>query len=302
MPRSARMLFDDGPATYHVMSHAALDGHPLGAVEKDYLVSLIRRFAELYFVNILGFCIMGNHFHLLVRIFPGSEVSDEEVLQRFKSRYGEKAEAGAKQLAELRNKWSSLSEFVGEVKQTFSRYYNKVHKRRGYFWGDRFKSVLVEDGRTLVNCLAYIDLNPVRAGLVARPEDYRWCSLAYHVQRGNADSLLSMDFGLAEWGIDESERLTQYRGFLYELGAMDRGMGTIPQEILEKERSRDFRITAGERFMQRCRYFTDSGVIGSRRFVQDMARRFGLRSAVGREPKMIPGLEGSFSLRHLSET
>ena len=70
----------------------------------------------------------------------------------------------------------------------FTRYYNKRHNRRGYFWGDRFKSVIVEKGETLINCLAYIDLNPLRAGLVERPEDYRWNSLGYHVQTGNKDN------------------------------------------------------------------------------------------------------------------
>jgi len=53
-----------------------------------------------------------------------------------------------------------LSEFVREIKVGFTRYYNKRHNRRGYFWGDRFKSVIVEKGETLINCLAYIDLNP----------------------------------------------------------------------------------------------------------------------------------------------
>ena len=96
----------------------------------------------------------------------------------------------------LRAKLSSLSEFVREIKVGFARYYNKNHHRRGYFWGERFKSVIVENGETLINCLAYIDLNPVRAGLVERPEDYRWNSLGYHVQTNNEDNFLSLDFGL----------------------------------------------------------------------------------------------------------
>jgi hypothetical protein len=49
---------------------------------------------------------------------------------------------------------------VREIKVGFTRYYNKRHNRRGYFWGDRFKSLIVEKGETLINCLAYIDLNP----------------------------------------------------------------------------------------------------------------------------------------------
>ncbi len=75
-----------------------------------------------------------------------------------------------------------------ELKQTFTRFYNRRHDRRGYFWGDRFKSLIVEDGETLINCLAYIDLNPVRAGIVERPEEYRWSSLGYHVQTNNKDN------------------------------------------------------------------------------------------------------------------
>ena len=47
-----------------------------------------------------------------------------------------------------------------DIKVNFSRFYNRRHNRRGYFWGDRFKSVIVDRGETLVNCLAYIDLNP----------------------------------------------------------------------------------------------------------------------------------------------
>ena len=52
----------------------------------------------------------------------------------------------------------------------------------GVFLGpwSRFKSVLLEEGETLIQCLAYIDLNAVRAGIVQRHEDYRWCSLGYH--------------------------------------------------------------------------------------------------------------------------
>ena len=48
-----------------------------------------------------------------------------------------------------------------------------ISSKKGYFWSERFKSVIVENGGTLINCLAYIELNPVRAGLVKRPEDYR---------------------------------------------------------------------------------------------------------------------------------
>ncbi|CAB1064633.1 hypothetical protein D1BOALGB6SA_9429 [Olavius sp. associated proteobacterium Delta 1] len=81
-----------------------------------------------------------------------------------------------------------------EIKVGFARFYNRRHNRRGYFWGDRFKSVIVDKGETLVNCLAYIDLNPLRAGLVDRPEDYRWNSLGYHLQTQNKDQFVSENY------------------------------------------------------------------------------------------------------------
>jgi putative transposase len=71
--------------------------------------------------------------------------------------------------------------------------------------------VIVENGETLINCLAYVDLNPVRAGLVKRPEDYRWCSLGYHAQTRNKGGFLSLDFGLLEFGVkSRKERLRNF--------------------------------------------------------------------------------------------
>ena len=58
----------------------ALDGFPLGDIEKDFMLDLIRRYAALYFVEILGFCLMGNHFRLLVRMLPEHQFADEEVM------------------------------------------------------------------------------------------------------------------------------------------------------------------------------------------------------------------------------
>ena len=61
MPRTSRMIIADEKAVYHVMSRTALDGFPLKDVEKDFMLDLIKRFSSLYFVEILGFCLMGNH-------------------------------------------------------------------------------------------------------------------------------------------------------------------------------------------------------------------------------------------------
>jgi len=189
--------------------------------QKEFLLKLIRRLSSIYFAEVIGFCLMGNHFHLLVKMHPGEEYSDEEIKRRFKIMYGDKSERKLAdgQIPSLRLKWASLSEYVKDIKQTFSRFYNRLHHRKGFFWSERFKSVIVDNGETLINCLAYIDLNPVRAGMVEKPEDYRWNSLGYHVQANNKDDFLSLDFGPKEFGTkEECERLMLYREFVYEKG------------------------------------------------------------------------------------
>jgi hypothetical protein len=66
--------------------------------------------------------------------------------------------------------------------------------------------VIVDKGEALINCLAYIDLNPLRAGLVDRHEEYRWNSLGYHVQTENKDRFLFNDFGLKEFNLTQGMR------------------------------------------------------------------------------------------------
>ncbi len=130
-------------------------------------------------------------------------------------------------------------------------------------WAERFKSQIVEKGETLINCLAYIDLNPVRAGLVEKPEDYRWNSLGYHVQTNNKYNFLSTDFGLKEFGEkDEPERLRRYRRFVYKAGSIKLKKGyKIESEIIEKEQSKNFELTRPDRFLYRTRHLSESWII-----------------------------------------
>ena len=256
MPRTQRMIIDDQSTVYHVMSRTALDGFPLGDIEKDFMLDLIRRYAALYLVEILGFCIMGNHFHILVRVIPEYKFADEDILKRHVGFYGDERIFADGLIPSLRMKLSNLSEFLREIKVNFARFYNRRHNRRGYFWGDRFKSVIVENGETLINCLAYIDLNPLRAGLVERPEQYRWNSLGYHVQTKNRDNFLSTDFGLKEFNVkSEKERIRRYRRYVYEAGAISRPdkmqAKVINDKVVSKERKKDFEISRIMRFRYR---------------------------------------------------
>ena len=142
MPRIARLVVKGEPAVYHVVSRTALDGYVLGDVEKDYLLNLIKHLSTVYFAEVLGFCLMGNHFHLLVKMHTGEDYPDEEIKRRFKRYYGDnnKKELNEGQIPYFREKWSNLSEYVKEIKQGFSRYYNKTHNRKGFFWSEDSKA------------------------------------------------------------------------------------------------------------------------------------------------------------------
>ena len=308
MPRTARMIVPDEQAVYHVMSRTALDGFPIGDVEKDFLLSVLKRFSKLYLSEILGFCIMGNHFHLLVKMLPESDFSDNEILKRCRRMYGDDYDIPDERLPVIRKKLASLSELMRDIKVNFTRYYNRRHHRRGYFWGERFKSVIVDRGETLVNCLAYIDLNPLRAGLVKRPEEYRWSSIGYHIQTENRDNFLSTDFGLKEFNVSgEKERIRRYRRYMYEAGCVDRPdkgkSRVIDPRILYKEKKKGFKLSRASRLRYRTRYFTDSGIIGSREFVSSHYQRFQhlFMSKDEKKPKPINGLSGIYSLKQLSE-
>ncbi len=144
MPRIARLKVKGEPAVYHVMSRAALEGFVLGDVKKDYLLKLIQKLSKAYFAEVLGFCLMGNHFHLLIRMHPGEDYDDEEIKRRYKLYYGEDSKAEVndqKMIRLLRKKWANLSEYMKEIKQGFSRFYNRRNNRKGFFWLERKERV-----------------------------------------------------------------------------------------------------------------------------------------------------------------
>ena len=190
---------NSGGQAYHVMSRTAGGEKLFGEVEKEAFRRLMWRMARFSGVEILTYALMANHFHILVKVperarflrrFEG-EGGEGKLLEHLSLLYskafiaGVKAElarvreAGRREEAEailetFRKRFCDLSCFVKELKERFSRWFNKHHDRRGTLWMERFKSVLVEDGEALRTMALYIDLNPVRAGLVEDPEEYRW--------------------------------------------------------------------------------------------------------------------------------
>jgi REP element-mobilizing transposase RayT len=303
MPRIARFVRSDVPTIYHVISRTALAGFPLEAAEKNYLLELVRRLSKFYFVDVLGFCIMSNHFHWVGRVYPENHLSDDEIRKRLKFWFPEGRVITDQDIGRFRTRWSSLSSFIKDIKQQFTNYYNQRHNREGFFWGGRFKSLIVQDGRSLINLLAYVDLNPVRAGIVKRPEAYRWCSLGYHVLTDNKDDVLSLNFGMREWGEDKpSEMLRKYRQFLYETGAVNTGKGqAMDAKIVARERKKNFALKRFELFSFRARYFTDAGIMGSKEFVQEVFDQVKhlLDSKNERRFTPVGGIGGVYSMKSL---
>ena len=85
--RYPRLFFKNEELVYHVMSRTALSGYVLTDHEKSFLLRLITQLSQVYFFDILAFCIMGNHFHLMVRNRKEHHFSDEEILNRLYNYY-----------------------------------------------------------------------------------------------------------------------------------------------------------------------------------------------------------------------
>ena len=305
MGRIPRMVRTDPhqKTIYHIISRTALAGLPFEAEHKDELLKIIKFYSRAYAVDVLGFAIMSNHFHLLVAMHPADTLSDDEVRKRVQHLYKNREDVFDFELDDFRRRFSSLSDYVKDIKQTFSRYFNRYHERKGTLWSERFKSVIVEEGGVAMHCLAYVDLNPVRAGIVKRPEQYRWSSIGYRVQRGTEDGFLSGSYGADSEDADAAERFRVYRKYLYEVGRIEkRGAARIEAGIYNDAAACDFNISAMDRFGVRNRYFVDSGVIGSRVFVSTIFDEFRERCRwrAIRKPKRVTGVDGMYSLKRLS--
>jgi hypothetical protein len=208
--RHRRVKFLPGKSStcFHVMSRLCEGVAYFDDTEKEALVLVLRRLARFCGLNLLTYCVMGNHFHALVRVpdrhewlmrFEG-EAGEARLLSHLRTLYSKAfvelltaqlarwRQDGREDLAKaclegIKARFCDLSIFGKEIKARFARWYNYRHSRRGVLWMGRFKSVLVEGHQTagkrgaldaLQVMAAYIDLNPVRAGVVESADAYRW--------------------------------------------------------------------------------------------------------------------------------
>jgi len=298
----ARIKVAGESAVYHCISRVVGGQMLLEDLGKEKLAELLGRLAEFCGVEVITYCMMSNHFHLLLRVPVRVELSDAELLAKMVKFYGKKgmltvlAQEGLKLRGKLDpdlrasvvRRMGDVSAFMQEFKQRFSRWYNKVTGRFGTLWAERFTSLVVEDSaKALRTVAAYIDLNPVRAGLVKDPQDYRFCGYAAALTGAKAIRQGLMSFlKPADW----VKAAAEYRMLLFVTGgsANRSDKAVLDPQAIKAELARGGELSLGQVLRLRVRHLTDGVFLGSKEFVNEMfARhrdRFGSRRKDGARP------------------
>ena len=320
----------DGAGYYHCMSRIIERRQILSEAEKQRLYGLMHSLAAFGGLNVLTYALMSNHFHVLVHVPAHKELGDAEFLKRlaFLFRPDEVRQIG-QQLQDFRQhgqdqaaealkgrytyRMENISEFCKALKQRFSQSYNVRAGRNGPLWEQRFKSILIEGSEhALLAVAAYIDLNPVRAGLAADPKDYRFCGYGEAVggsrtARLGLRKLMEVSGpGRHSWG--DTQRA--YRQQLYGRGAQ-RGVdpagkpirsGFTPQQV-QQVIDEGGRLPMHEVLRCRVRYFADGVALGSAAFLETVFQRyrgqFGPRRQTGARPMRFGDWGGLCTLRDL---
>jgi len=301
VPRSSRSWTSELAGSFHIISRIAGRDLLMGDKAKEVFLLLLEKYARGFFVDVHAFCIMGNHFHILAtgREQQAGTASNKGLIRRYQKIYGDEAEPpmGASERDEtvlsdedsgmerLRRRLGSISRFTQELKQNFSRWYNKQSGRKGYLWSERFKGVIIGKGAAQLVCSAYIDLNPIRAGLVKRPEDYRWSSLGLRSRNPRRAYNLLKPVSLKADGrpLDHA----WYRQFVYEAGGIKKpGQAKISERKVREVQALMGRLKLGGQLRYRFRNLTEGQAIGSKKLieqVQKVNRRKHVKARILRE-------------------
>ena len=179
MPRRKRTYFPGLP--YHLVQRG--NNREVCFVEPEnyqYYLELWKECSKRYQVSVHAYCLMTNHIHFLVT----PEYSD------------------------------SISRAMSVIGSRYAYYFNKTYKRSGTIWEGRHKSSLIQSDRYFLTCCRYIELNPVAAGMVNKPEEYKWSSYLANAW-GRESNLLPHDEYL-KLGGDTKTRSYAYRELFKE--------------------------------------------------------------------------------------
>lgn len=222
-------------------------------------VKMMRRAETFSGVHIITYCVMDNHFHLLVKVPQFQEIGENELKDRITTLYGStKAERifarwdvlcenGEDETVEeeknaFKKRMYDISEFVKTLKQRYSVWFCANHVRadegdagakiEGTIWQGRFNSVLVEKTQKAMTAVAaYIDMNPVRAGIVRDAKSYRWSGYGA-AKRGDRYAIKSREEinpGLYDDIITERQN-----GLAYRNVSLSRGVAIGTESFVSK--------------------------------------------------------------------
>lgn len=326
--RQPRLIRHNGEAFFHCISRIVDKQFLFEAKEKRFFLGWMRKLERFSGVQVVTYCLMSNHFHLLLRVPDKSKTAplDETTLREllpviYRNRHltdavqeldraRASAESGNNQwmteiLARYELRRHDLSSFLKDLKQRFTQWYNQQHDRCGTLWEGRFKSVLVETGeQALLTIAAYIDLNPIRAGLVSDPSDYPWCGYAAAVAgKSEARAGLSAILQYTSFGVNRrvtwSHVAPKYRTLMFLHGEQcdadahtgSKGRRGLSQQAVADELRRGGEISLAQALRCKTRYFCDGVVLGSEEFVNQIfaenrercgpRRKTGARKMVG---------------------
>ena len=219
---------------------------------KQWIEDRLERLSQCFAVSVCGFAVMGNHLHVLVRL-DGDEASrwsGGEVVRRWIMAYPPKTAKGEaieisqawidhqakdkKRVKLLRERLASLGWFMKALKEPLARMANKEDECKGTFWESRYKSIAILDEAALLTTCAYIDLNPVAAGIAAAPETSRHTSVRQRVRHAKAKGKLAALKAARSGSVAGSRAAGDVEEDLWLCPLEDRrGQGSVREGMLE---------------------------------------------------------------------
>ena len=210
MTRSRKELISlaDTPY-YHVTSRCVRRAFLCGVVHysgqsyehrRQWVVDRIRLLSSLFAIDVCAYAVMSNHYHLVLKLCPEqfSDLSDDQIMERwcalFKGpllvqRYRDGESLSPPERATVsdivnvwRRKLSSISWFMRCLNQPIAHQANQEDKCTGKFWESRFTSQALKTEEALLSCMAYVDLNPIRAGIETSPETSSFTSIQERIE------------------------------------------------------------------------------------------------------------------------
>jgi REP element-mobilizing transposase RayT len=312
MSRQRRIKSNHPDTIYHCVTRTVNGEMLFDNSAKETLRKQLHQAADFSGVEIITYAIMTNHFHILVRVPEQKNVSDKELVRRYKVLHPtpspwatmtievlenllrENSSVAQKVRDKLLRRMGDLSEFMKTVKQRFSIWFNQNHSRFGTLWAERFTSTVVEGNHhfAMRTVAAYIDLNPVRAGIVRDPKDYRWCGYG-EAEAVGGKMVQGLRSTMAEGEkLDDATVLAEYRMKLFGKGSTpkrgDFTSASIPAAELEKTLKAGGKLSAEQRLRLRMRWLTKGAIIGGHQFVNGHLREYQARTSKRRGMKVRP--------------